>query len=104
MLIMLFSTAVILSSFQNLTFYLLGKNNNRQLMSIVSIVPGFVFMFGGSAIIDNIQENIDEFINMVNYFYNNIELLAAISILISAIVFICCVCVSSIVVEKRGKL
>lgn len=104
MLMMIFSAAVILSSLQNLAFYLLGRNNNRQLMSIVSLIPGFAFIFGGSAIIDTIQENINQFINIVNYFYNNIELLAAISVLISAIVFICCVCVSSIVVERRGKL
>lgn len=103
-LMIVLAMSIIIVSLQNLLFYIVGRNNNRQFMSILSLIPGFVFIFGGTAIVENIQENTSKYVNMVEYFFNNIGILSAMIILISLIVFICSVCISSFIIGKREKI
>ena len=63
--------------------------NYSIIRDVKSQTVGLIkFIFGGTAIIENIQENANEYVNMVEYFFNNIGIVSAITISISLIIFI----------------
>jgi len=117
-----FSFCLIVSGFQSLILYLAGEIKSRQTLQWLRMLPGFIFFFGGSALINILQDitglsaneifsqpsvlvekinGFTLFIKIISFIidqpYISVLIVLVVSVLINSI---CCI-VSGFVAEKR---
>lgn len=94
----IFAITIFITSIQSLFFYSIGNVNSRQLMSIISMIPAFIFYFIYNYLVRKIEIN---YVKLVEAVYNNLNILSYIITAAAIVIFIICIFISNKVDEKR---
>lgn len=88
-LISLFGFGLLFLAIQNIVFYMIGKGNSQQLMSLIHMIPGMALWIGTSILITFLEtegEEVEKIVKVLLWGKEN-SLLLSLGILILGVVF-----------------
>lgn len=92
---------IIIGSLQFLLFYVVGQFKSQQVMSLVRMVPGFLFFFIMSGFSNKVTDNPELMTSLLKNIVESLNMIAYVSIAIAFFVFLLCIFLSTSICKKK---
>lgn len=96
-----FAISVMVIAVQNLILYYAGNIKSQQIMAILRMIPGFLFFFGGSYLLDYINKNSEKSLVWIKYLQNHLSIASGLAVVISIFIVVICVVASNYTLNNR---
>lgn len=96
-----FAVSLILMVIEYVFLYLFGEQQSANVLSLVRMIPGFVFFFGSMGVMNGIQEDPEQFVVWMGDIDRYLAVLGWCSLAVSLVIFAASVILCTAVTKKR---
>lgn len=96
-----FAVCMVLMALQYVILYLFGEHQSQNILSLIRMIPGFVFFFGSMGLIGGIKNNPGPFVAFMEYIGGHLMLIGWCSVAAAFVLFVAAIMLCTAVTKKR---
>lgn len=96
-----FAVCMVLMALQYVILYLFGEHQSPNILSLIRMIPGFVFFFGSMGLIGGVKDDPAAFEALMEYIGGHLMLIGWCSMAVALVLFVAAAMLCTAVTKKR---